>query len=218
MTRRIEIALAATVLALAVVGASFLPLLTPLYVRSLVSLVGSEELTGLGREDTLAAGELVRRFVVDENAPPLPTELGGRAAFDADASSHLVDVRNVLVPARSVAVAAVLSAAGWLLVRRRDRSLVSAALRSAGWVLAGGAGLAAAFALADFDAFFAWFHSLFFASGTWTFPADALLIQVFPLPFWMTAAGTWALLVFAGTAGLFIIGARTHSTSRTDGV
>lgn len=218
MIRRIEIALAATALALAVVGVSLLPLLTPAYVRTLVSLVGSGELTGLGREDTLEAAELVRRFVVDEDAPPLPAELGGRPAFDADASSHLVDVRNVIVPARLVAVVAVLLAVGWLLVRRRDRSLVSVVLRSAGWGLAGVAGLAAAFALTDFDAFFAWFHSLFFASGTWTFPADALLIQVFPLPFWMTAAGTWALLVFAGTAGLFIIGARTRSTSRIDGV
>lgn len=218
MARRLEIALAAAIIALAVVGVALLPITTPAYVRTLVSLVGAEELTGLGREGTLETAEMVRRFVVDADAPPLPAELDGRPAFDDEAASHLVDVRDVLVPARIVALVAGLLALAWLLVRRRDRRLVSVAVRSAGWTLTALAGLAVAFALTDFDAFFAWFHSLFFASGTWTFPADALLIQVFPLSFWMSAAGTWALLVLALTAGLFIIGARTHSTSRSDGV
>lgn len=44
---------------------------------------------------------------------------------------------------------------------------------------------------AGFDSFFTWMHSLFFASGTWTFPADSFLIQMFPESFWIGMGVVW---------------------------
>lgn len=203
VTRRIETAVASAVLVLAVVGLTLLPLTTPTYVRTLVSIVDSDELTGLGPDATLEAAETVRRFVLDPDAPALPEQIAGRPAFDEAAESHLIDVRDVLVPSRWVALAAAAIAAVWFAVRRRQRPLVAAAVRGSAWALLALMASAAVVGLTDFDSFFAWFHSIFFAEGTWTFPADALLIRVFPLPFWMSAAATWAVLMIMSSALLF---------------
>lgn len=215
---RTEAAVAAVLIAVAVVGLTLLPLTTPLYVRTLVRAVHAEELTGLGTQATLDAAESVRRFVLDADAPPLAEEIGGRPAFDEEASSHLVDVRNVLLPARSLALAAAALAAAWLIVRRGRARLLNRALGGAAWLLVIFIGVAALVGLTDFDAFFTWFHTLFFAAGTWTFPADALLIQVFPLPFWMASAATWAVLVLATSGLLFSCARGSCFTRTTDGV
>jgi integral membrane protein (TIGR01906 family) len=197
--RRLEAAVAAAAIVLVVVGQTLLPLTTPLYVRTLVSLVRSHELTGLDRESTLDAAETVRRFVLDADAPPLPERIEGRAAFDRSASEHLVDVRNVMVPARTLTLVASVIVILWLALRHRDKLLVASALRGAAAAVLVTFAVAGLVGLADFDAFFTWFHGLFFAEGTWMFPAEALLIRIFPLPFWMAAAATWAaLLIMSG--------------------
>ena len=82
----------------------------------------------------------------------------------------------------------------------------------------GGVVLALLVGVTDFNAFFAWFHSLFFADGTWTFPYEALLIRVFPLPFWITAAATWGALVLMSSIGLCWFARRSRFTAGTYGV
>ncbi len=64
--------------------------------------------------------------------------------------------------------------------------------------------------LIPFDALFASFHGIFFAPGTWVFPKDAVLLQIYPYEFWKSAAFslflrgfvTGWLLILAG----FIVG------------
>lgn len=216
--RSIETALAAAALFVAVLGLTLLPLTSALYVRTLVTAVDAEELTGLGGERTLEAAESVRRFVLDPDAPALPEQIDGRPAFDRFASSHLVDVRDVLVPARMLALVTGIAAAAWLVLRRRDRTLVASALRAAALALLAGLVLAAAVGLTDFDSFFTWFHGLFFAAGTWVFPADALLIRVFPLPFWMISAGAWAVLVLMSSVLMIVSAHQLRVTHKANGV
>lgn len=218
---RAEVTFAALAIAIAVVGATVLPLTTPLYVHALVRAVHAERLTGLSSVQTLEAAEAVRRFVVDADAPPLPAELGGRPAFDAQASSHLIDVRNVILPARTIAVVLTAAALLWVGLRARSaggKRIVGAALRGASAGLIASMGVALVVGLADFDALFTWFHGLFFAPGTWLFSEDALLIQVFPLPFWTAAGATWAILALAAAGVLFISARRLCFTSTNVGV
>ena len=218
---RVEAATAAFVVAVAVVGIALWPLTTPAFVRTLVTVVGSEELSGLDREDTLATAVTVLRFVTDRDAPDLPARVGSVAAFDADAVSHLIDVRDVLIPARTLALVAAALACAWCVLRARTlrgRQAVGAALRGAGWLLVGAGGIAVLAGIVDFDAFFAAFHSVFFAAGTWVFPADALLIRLFPLPFWITAGAVWAALVLVAAVLLIVFGTRLRFTSDHDGV
>jgi integral membrane protein (TIGR01906 family) len=55
--------------------------------------------------------------------------------------------------------------------------------------------LAAAGALAytAWDAFFVFFHRVFFSGDSWLFAYSDTLIQLFPVDFWMDA--TWALVL-----------------------
>ena len=46
----------------------------------------------------------------------------------------------------------------------------------------------------SFNTFFTWMHSLFFASGTWTFAADSLLICMYPQNFWIGMGIVWAVV------------------------
>jgi len=219
--RVLETGVAALVIVCVVLGGSVWLLTTPGYVRALVRAVGSAQSTGLGENETLAAAEAVRRFVVDPDAPALPAMIDDVPAFDDAAVSHLVDVRNVVVPARWLTVGLLGAVLAWALLRRRTsvgRRAVARASASAAALMIGGAVLALLVGVADFDAFFAWFHSLFFAEGTWTFPYEALLIRVFPLPFWITAAATWGALVLISSVGLCWFARRSRFTVGTYGV
>jgi integral membrane protein (TIGR01906 family) len=41
-------------------------------------------------------------------------------------------------------------------------------------------------AIGFFQKFFLWFHEIFFPQGNWSFPSTSLLIQSFPLMFWLS--------------------------------
>ena len=123
--------------------------------------------------------------------------------LDAEALSHLDDVYRVVVAARGALIAiAVLAVAAcaYTAVRGGKRPL-------GGVLLAAGAGVLAVFALLaawvlmDFNGFFAAFHSLFFADGTWTFSYESLLITMYPPAFWMGMGAVW----LATTAVLSIL-------------
>lgn len=218
---RAEVIAASLALAIAALGLALCPVTTPACVRALVGVVGSSELTGLSEEGTFAAAEAVRIFVIDADAPALPATMEGMPAFDESAVSHLIDVRNVMIPARWLTLALLIGSAVWVGVRAqsvRGRRAVASGLRGAGAGLAAAAALAVLAGLLDFGAFFSWFHTLFFEAGTWTFPASALLIRVFPTEFWVSAAALWGALVLMCAASMFIAGRRLGFTPGNYGV
>lgn len=179
------------VMAVAIVGTSLLALQAPVFTRVLARAYSVPPGAA-----TVELAEKGRRFVVagDEAMRPEVTR-----AFGDEATSHLDDVRAVLARA---------NCAGWLTLgfsvlgaglmlgagRRPD---LARAIRVATTTLAVVVVLAAAAAVLDFAAFFSAFHSLFFAEGTWVFPADSVLIGVYPEEFWMACGVAWA-----GTAAL----------------
>ncbi|NTU71248.1 MAG: DUF1461 domain-containing protein [Coriobacteriia bacterium] len=196
------------VLAVFMLGAAVVPLTIPAFTRLLAGRTSLAVEAGLSSETMLGVAEQVRHFVVDPEAPTLPATVEGRAGFDESAVSHLLDVRRVLAAARiATGVLALLSAVGLgieVARRRTDRiadALVAGAVCSVALVA-----VSVLLAVSDFEAFFASFHGLFFSAGTWTFPYDSLLIQVFPEPFWMTAGVVWGVLVVLG-AGVMVLGA-----------
>lgn len=58
--------------------------------------------------------------------------------------------------------------------------------------------LLALWAFIDFNGFFASFHTFFFAQGTWSFPANSLLICALPLGFWIGMAIVWLVATLVG--------------------
>jgi uncharacterized membrane protein len=134
-----------------------------------------------------------------------------------------MDVRRVIAGAGvATGVAALLLAAyvGFCIVRSRiDR--LRTGMRAAAALCGVAVVVAVIAATADFSSFFAAFHGLFFRAGTWTFPADSLLIRLFPERFWEASGAAWALLVIAGAAVMLVASRLTRrvrarlSASRT---
>ena len=123
--------------------------------------------------------------------------------LDAEALSHLDDVFGV-VSAAFLVLGAVALVAGatcaFVGVRGGKRALGATLAVAGGAVLAVFAALAL-WVLVDFNGFFAAFHSLFFADGTWTFSYESLLITMYPPAFWMGMGAVW----LAVTGGLSIL-------------
>jgi integral membrane protein (TIGR01906 family) len=195
-------------LAVLVVGISLYPLLHPTFTRLLAERYSLVQEAGISQASMLATAEQVRAFVADGDVPTLPATVDGRPGFDAAAVSHLRDVQRVVSGARlfTGVLAAVMVV--WLGVelwgQRLDR-IPAALFAGAGFcvaivVLGGLAGML------SFDRLFEWFHGLFFAAGTWQFPADSLLIETFPDAFWSTAAAVWAALILVGGGLLGVAG------------
>ncbi len=61
-------------------------------------------------------------------------------------------------------------------------------------------------ALISFDSLFASLHSIFFANGTWQFPAQSLLIEMYPINFWIGMGLVWLISTSLFSALAIIIG------------
>ena len=206
--RRLTIVLAGLAFALLVVGLALYPMLQPTFTRVLEQQYGQAHMAGLSPQRMLAVAEQVREFVAENDAASLPASVDGRPGFDSAAVSHLRDVRRVLAGARTFTGVLAALVVVWLAVE-----IVRGSLRTISSALLLGAALCAVFVvvgalagLINFDALFAWFHGLFFAAGTWEFPADSLLIEAFPDGFWVAAGVAWAALVAAGGLVLALAG------------
>lgn len=134
--------------------------------------------------------------------------LGERYTLTDDALDHLDDVHRVLVGARwalAATAAACIAAAAHVYVRCGKKEFGTVLRNAAIATIAVFAALAAWVAV-DFNGFFAAFHSLFFADGTWTFSWDSLLICMYPPEFWLGMGAVWLAVTVAACAVCFIMG------------
>jgi hypothetical protein len=197
------------------VGSAVLALTLPVYTSAASQWLGVAQTAGVPAGDAARLAWEVRALVADDDFGPLPSMYAGAPAFDAAAVSHLMDVRAVLTGAReATGVAALLLATyiGYCVMRGRiDR--LRAGMRAAAVLCGVAVLLAVVAAFTDFSSFFAAFHGLFFKSGTWTFPADSLLIRLFPERFWELSGAAWGALVLGG-AGLLLLASRLTRTAQ----
>ena len=128
----------------------------------------------------------------------------GAPVYNEREVQHLVDVKEVMgkaFAAERISILICCVALAWLLLVSRERKAALTAVVTGCIVLWGMAFVIGVAAATNFDLFFAQFHRLFFAEGTWTFYVTDTLIQLFPLRFWMDA--TWKLGALAlGSAAL----------------
>ena len=207
--RALTTLLVGVMLAVLVAGISLYPMLHPTFTRLLVERYSLAQEAGISRTSMAATAEQVRRSVADGDVADLPATVDGRPGFDAASVSHLRDVGRVVSGARvltGVLAAVIVLWLGFELSRRRFDWIAPALFAGAAFcviiVIAG-----AVAGTMSFDSLFTWFYGLFFAAGTWEFPADSLLIEAFPEPFWSTAAAVWAGLILLGAAILATAGA-----------
>lgn len=205
LAERAIVALGLCVVSLGIAAAV---LFAPWYARSLALRVSERAQSGLSASETVQTAELVRAFVTRLDVDALPSAVSGRTAFDGAAVAHLLDVRAVVHGARkaTLALAVVLLAWALMSVRSARFHAVGSALRAGGalcLVLPVAFGLGTTLA---FDWLFTAFHGVFFRAGTWVFPADSLLIQLFPESFWVLSAMSLALLVLLQGVAMWLLG------------
>jgi integral membrane protein (TIGR01906 family) len=217
--RRAQTATVAIAWAAFVLAVSVLTLTLPSFTSAVVVAIGVPSDAGLQRDEAVSLAEDVRFFVTSERAPELPSVHDGQEAFDEDAVEHLIDVREVLAGVRMLTglMSAALAAwVAWSLSRRR-RGALARGIEAGGWAVAGVAVGGLLLALLGFDSLFDAFHQVFFEPGSWLFPADSLLIRLFPEQFWMVAGVSWATLCLLGAVVLVYVGRRLRLRSGTEG-
>lgn len=137
-------------------------------------------------------------------------------SLDASALSHLDDVHAVAKRAYlfigfvfALALASLAHVAFHLKRRWVGRAIFVGALL----VLLIFLGLGAWVAL-DFNGFFAIFHTLFFADGTWTFSYRSLMITALPTPFWAGAGALWVICTLLVSVACLLVGKRLMGGKR----
>ena len=124
---------------------------------------------------------------------------GTFVAFGADEQGHMRDVRLVLWAFLATAAAslAVLAVAVW----RNGRDPATwRAIGRGGILLAGAVVVVGIFAAVAFGVAFELFHRVLFPGGNWAFPADSLLIRLYPYAFWQMSAAALGVVSVVGGA------------------
>lgn len=128
--------------------------------------------------------------------------------FGYDESSHLEDVKSLLTSVKHLYHAAIVLLAAAVIYLFRTRKFLK--LMPKIFVISGAVSLLLLLVLfllsLNFSTLFGILHKPFFASGTWLFPADSLLIQLFPEQFFSDFARTFFLLLLVNSSAFLIIG------------
>ncbi|MDR3137060.1 MAG: DUF1461 domain-containing protein [Coriobacteriales bacterium] len=173
--------------------------------------------SSFSHEQLVELADAVRDFSLGNDQAFLPTGTDYRSAITAEALTHLLDVRVVFLSCEAAAVLVMLALVicGIQLVRRRGLGALRRPLIEGGAIPLCLAALLALAVWLDFTTFFRLLHGLFFAAGSWVFPADSLLIRALPEPFWLGCALVWTAatitLCLVCVAGGFFIGRRGHT-------
>ncbi len=123
--------------------------------------------------------------------------------------SHLDDVKKVMQRADELFYGLLLILTLIITSGRKDKEHLRKLFLCGGGVSALVAGLILLSAWLNFDSLFTLFHRIFFSQGNWLFAPGSLLIQVFPLGFFVKIStsmllGTWLWGILLLGAGLFL--------------
>ena len=173
-----------------ILAISLLLLMTPLWMHSALTTAwapGGDTSYGLALSD---------RTVWEIFVGP-----GTFSAFAADEAAHMRDVRVVFWAFMALAIAS-LAFVLWRLVRHGGEARTWRSIARGGIALAVILVVGGTIAFIAFDTAFELFHRIFFPGGNWEFPADSLLIRLYPYPFWQLSAA--ALGVLGAVGGIIV--------------
>lgn len=154
---------------------------------------------GFGLEERMTYGSYAVDYLLNFAGPQYLGGLvnaAGDPLFASDEVAHMADVKTVMQLTFLAAVVLVLlEVAALIYLARRypggvRRSLFAGAVITLLLIIT-----VAVLAALGWQQFFAAFHSVFFADGTWTFAASDTLIRLFPGQFWIDAGIAVAAVV-----------------------
>lgn len=156
---------------------------------------------GMGNEQRMTFGSYGLDYLFNFAPPEYLGDLtfaNGNPVFTETEVSHMADVKQVMFVTTLVGVIAAVICLVLIIMlyRMRKGAIARSLFAGAVWLTAAMIVLALV-AVFGWQTFFAGFHQLLFADGTWTFSTTDTLIRLYPGQFWIDAA--------AGVAGLTLL-------------
>ncbi len=164
---------------------------------------------GFSSDDRMTYGSYAVDYLSNWAGPRYLGELVNRSGdklFGAGEVSHMADVKLVILSAFGAgALLILLSLIAVIYLRRRSpggvrRGLFAGSIVTLVIIISLGV-----LATLGWEQFFAQFHSVFFASGTWTFSLQDTLIRLFPAQFWVDSGIVVAGLVLIASLVTLIL-------------
>ena len=164
---------------------------------------------GFSTDDRMTYGSYAVDYLSNWAGPRYLGELvhrNGDRLFEDGEVSHMADVKVVILSAFGAGVLLILlSLIAIIYLRRRSpggvrRGLFAGSLVTLVIIISLGV-----LAVLGWEQFFAQFHSIFFASGTWTFSLQDTLIRLFPAQFWVDGGIVIAGLVLLASLVTLIL-------------
>jgi len=185
-----------------------LPQITQFWVNKYADVTNSS----VSKEELLRAADAGLRFV-SGGPDNMPRGDDYRTSFDAEAISHMYDVRAVFTSVRILAMilAAVILVLGSVLVNRAQYKALGQALSWAATLTLVLVLALTVFGWLNFDALFILMHQILFEEGTWSFQYNSLLITTYPFDFWIAMAASWAFVLVLICVVALLIGQRLKS-------
>lgn len=214
-----------------VISGTFCILLTPYPTHAFASMCVRDDISSASHDELVEVADQTLAYCNGDSDAELPLGDDYTISYTEDVMGHLDDVTVFFTGMKAIAVvsalAIVLLAACMVASARKARrkgsvykvSDVMGRLASRS-MLAGDAVVAALLlviavaAIVDFNSIFNLLHSLFFASGSWTFPSDSLLICALPESFWMAMALLWAFLLLIALVAILVAALVIRSHTR----
>lgn len=134
--------------------------------------------------------------------------------YTAAELSHLQDVQKVMSMADNlfyVSLVLILL----LIISGFKRKLLPQMLLYGGISIVAVIGLILILTLISFNSSFTVFHEIFFPQGNWQFPSDSLLIQTFPLDFFIKIAFTIFIQTFCWGSLFIVVGYHLRKRDRS---
>lgn len=164
---------------------------------------------GFSTDDRMTYGSYAVDYLSNWAGPRYLGELvhrGGDKLFKDGEVSHMADVKVVILSAFGAGVLLILlSLIAVIYLRRRSTGGVRRGLFAGSiitLVIIIGLGV---LGVLGWEQFFAQFHSVFFANGTWTFSLQDTLIRLFPAQFWVDGGIAIAGLVLVASLVTLIL-------------
>ena len=164
---------------------------------------------GFSTDDRMTYGSYAVDYLSNWAGPRYLGELvhrSGDRLFEDGEVSHMADVKLVILSAFGAGVLLILlSLIAVIYLRRRSpggvrRGLFAGSIITLVIIISLGV-----LAVLGWEQFFAQFHSVFFASGTWTFSLQDTLIRLFPGQFWVDGGIVIAGLVLLASLVTLIL-------------
>ena len=164
---------------------------------------------GFSTDDRMTYGSYAVDYLSNWSGPRYLGELVNRSGdklFGDGEVSHMADVKLVILSAFGAGVLLILlSLIAVIYLRRRSpggvrRGLFAGSIVTLVIIISLGV-----LAVLGWEQFFAQFHSVFFASGTWTFSLQDTLIRLFPGQFWVDGGIVVAGLVLIASLVTLIL-------------